>query len=258
MRTHIHQTASLAGEAAARHGAELIRATIATRGEARIVVATGASQFEMLARLVVEPGIDWSRITAFHLDEYIGIGADHPASFRRYLEVRFVSKLPQLRAFHGIDGQASDLAGECRRIGALIAAAPIDVLFLGIGENGHLAFNDPPADLTTVEPYLVVALDDACRRQQLGEGWFPDLAAVPSRAITMSIHRILTARALVCTVPDLRKADAVRAALEGPETAAAPASLLRRHQACELHLDLAAASLLQRRASVASGVTARA
>jgi glucosamine-6-phosphate deaminase len=247
MRTAIHDTAGAAGVAAATRAAALIRAALAARGEARIVVATGASQFDMLARLVTEPGIDWSRVTAFHLDEYVGIGREHPASFRRYLRERFASKLP-LRAFHYVEGDAPDAAGECRRLGALLDQGPIDLICLGIGENGHLAFNDPPADFAATDAYLVVALDDACRRQQLGEGWFPSFDAVPSRAISMSVRRILSGRALVCTVPDRRKAEAVRGALEGPLTPTCPASILRQHAECDLFLDRASASLLTKSA----------
>jgi glucosamine-6-phosphate deaminase len=248
MRTTVHATGAVAGSAAATRAAALIREAIATRGSARIVVATGASQFDMLARLVTEPGIDWSRVTAFHLDEYIGLPDSHPASFRRYLRERFVGKLPALGAFHYVAGDAADPVAECRRLGALLDQGPIDLLCLGIGENGHLAFNDPPADVETRQPYLIVALDEACRRQQLGEGWFPSLAAVPTRAISMSVQRILAARALVCTVPDRRKAEAVRGALEGPETPMCPASYLRRHADCELHLDRESASLLSKAA----------
>jgi glucosamine-6-phosphate deaminase len=232
------------GATAAADGALLIRQAIAERGRAAIIVATGASQFEMLTALVQEPGIAWDKVTAFHLDEYVGLPITHPASFRLYLWQRFVSKLPiPLAAFHYLDAE-NDPGQECARVGALIAAEHIDVAFVGIGENGHLAFNDPPADFETKQPYLVVDLDDACRQQQFGEGWFPTFDAVPQQAISMSIRQILKSRAIICTVPDERKAQAVKACLEGPISPLAPASILREHAACTVYLDPPAASLL--------------
>jgi glucosamine-6-phosphate deaminase len=227
-----------AGDAATRlHGA------IADRGAANLLVATGASQFEVFAALVAADGIDWRRVTGFHLDEYLGLPMSHPASFRRYLKERLVDRVP-LAAFHYIDGEA-DAAAECRRVGDLIRRHPIDVALVGIGENGHLAFNDPPADFQTDEPYIIVNLDDACRRQQFGEGWFPIFEAVPTRAISMSIRQIMRSRAIVCSVPDRRKAEAVRAALEGPVTPQVPASILQQHPDATIYLDPPAAELLR-------------
>lgn len=240
----VHPDKKANGVAAAKYGAKLIRAALRRQGRAAIIVATGASQFEMLAQLAAEPGVDWSRVTGFHLDEYVGVPISHPASFRKYLWERFVSKLPlPMAAFHFINGEL-DPAAECRRVGALIAKQPVDVCFCGIGENGHLAFNDPPADFQTTKPYLLVELDEACRRQQLGEGWFPSLAKVPRRAISMSIRQILKSRAIVCTVPDRRKAQAVKDCLTGEISPLHPASILRRHDNTRLFLDRAAASLL--------------
>jgi glucosamine-6-phosphate deaminase len=234
------------GKAAAAAGAELIRQAIAERGEANIIVATGASQFEMLARLSEAAGIDWHRVTGFHLDEYVGLSITHPASFRRYLWERFVSRLPlPLRAFHYLDGER-DPQAEASRVSEIIRRQPIDVAFVGIGENGHLAFNDPPANFETEEPYIVVGLDDACRRQQLGEGWFPTFDDVPQQAISMSVHQIMSSRAIICTVPDERKAEAVRNAVEGDLTPDVPASILQRHERCTLFLDKPAASLLRK------------
>lgn len=237
MEINISTTKKILGCRAAARGAELIRQALAARGQANIIVATGASQFEMLSALVRAQGIRWSAVTAFHLDEYVGLPIEHPASFRRYLWTRFVSRLPlPLAAFNCVNGEG-DPAAECERLGRLIRRHPIDVAFVGIGENGHLAFNDPPADFDTRKPYLVVELDTACRRQQLGEGWFPNLAAVPKRAISMSIRQIMQARAIVCTVPDARKAAAVHDCLSGPVTNRHPASILQRHPACSLWLD---------------------
>lgn len=234
------------GRAAAEHGAQRIRNAISAHGAARIIVATGASQFEMLAHLAAQPDIRWDRVTAFHLDEYIGLPITHGASFRKYLWERFVSKLTlPLAAFHFIDGEG-DAQAECRRLGALISTAPIDVAFVGIGENAHLAFNDPPADFDTEEPYIVVNLDEACRRQQLGEGWFASLDAVPKHAISMSIRQIMSSRCIVASVPDARKAEAVRNSAQGDVTPQTPASILQQHPGCALYLDPASASLLQR------------
>lgn len=244
VNVHISESKQEMGEAAARAGAELLRERLRARGNASIILATGSSQFEMLDGLVREPGIDWSRVAVFHLDEYVGMLESHPASFRRYLRERFVSRLPApIGAFHAIDGE-HDPAAECARLASLIAPVTIDVAFVGIGENGHLAFNDPPADFDTDLPYIVVNLDAACRRQQLGEGWFASLDEVPTRAISMSIRQIMRAASIICTVPDARKADAVRGAVEGPVTPDLPASILQRHAACRLFLDRPAASRL--------------
>jgi glucosamine-6-phosphate deaminase len=233
------------GKAAASAGAEHIRRALTERGRANIIVATGASQFEMLAALVAEPGINWNHVTGFHLDEYVGLPVSHPASFRGYLWQRFVSKLPlPPRAFHFLDGER-DPKAECQRVAEIIRRHPIDVAFVGIGENGHLAFNDPPADFETEEPYLAVQLDDACRRQQLGEGWFPTFDDVPKQAISMSVRQIMKSRAIICTVPDERKAQAVRNSVEGEVSPKTPASILQKHNHCTLYLDIAAASQLR-------------
>ncbi len=232
------------GRAAASRAAELLRQTLVERGKANLVVATGASQLEMLGNLVQAEGIDWQQVTAFHLDEYLGIPFTHPASFRGYLWQRFASQLPvPLAAFYYLDGQG-DAKAECERAGRILQAHPIDVALVGIGENGHLAFNDPPADFETDCPYIVVALDEACRRQQLGEGWFPTFNDVPTQAISMSIRQIMRSRHIVCTVPDERKAEAVRNSLEGPVTNVVPASILQEHPRVDLFLDKPAASRL--------------
>ena len=245
METVIMPDKAQMAKAAASHGAAAIREAIAQRGTANVIVATGASQIEMFGHLVQEPLVAWHRVTGFHLDEYVGLAITHPASFRRYLWERFVSRLPlPLRGFHYLDGEG-DPAAEARRVGEIIGRHAIDVAFVGIGENGHLAFNDPPADFETEEPYLVVELDEACRRQQLGEGWFPTLEDVPRRAISMGVRQIMKSRQIVCTVPDERKAEAVRNAVEGEVTPNVPASILQRHERCALFLDGSAASLLQ-------------
>jgi glucosamine-6-phosphate deaminase len=241
MKLHLYPTKSALGEAAAAMGAEAIRQAIATNGHAHIIVATGASQFEMLDSLVRQPGIDWSKVTGFHLDEYIGMSDEHPASFRRYLRERFTSRLPKLGAFHFIAGDAPDLKSEIARVGDLVKANPIDVAFAGIGENGHLAFNDPPADFDVADPYIVVELDELCRKQQFGEGWFPTFDDVPRTAISMSVRQIMASRLVILSVPDARKADAVQRTLEGPVSPACPASILQTHPACHVFLDPASA-----------------
>lgn len=242
MHPHILPTKDAMARAAAECAAQGLNAAIARRGAANLVLATGASQFEMLACLVSLP-VDWSRVTAFHLDEYIGLPESHPASFRRYLRERFASRAP-VAQFVYVNGEAADALEECRRLGEVIRQHPIDVACIGIGENGHLAFNDPPADFNTSAPYLVVTLDEACRRQQLGEGWFPTLEAVPIHAISMSIRQIMASAHIVCTVPDARKARAVQGALRGPVTPLVPASILQQHAQCDLFLDPDSAALL--------------
>lgn len=235
------------GQAAADAGAALIREAIARDGEATIVVATGASQFEMLAALVRAPGIDWSKVTAFHLDEYAGLPESHGASFRKYLRERFVAHVRGLKLFVPVHGDAPDLQAEITRLNNLLRGRRIALCFAGIGENAHLAFNDPPADFETEDPYLLVTLDEACRRQQMGEGWFPTLADVPERAISMSIKQMLKADTLILCVSDTRKAEALKGALEGPLSNACPASIIRSHRDCRLFVDPPAVSLLSRR-----------
>lgn len=224
----------------AEHAAAELRDAIEARGAARLIIATGSSQFEVLQALAQRDDVDWSVVTGFHLDEYIGIAPDHPASFCGYLRERFVSRVP-LCAFHYLDGRG-DPSETIRQVGGLLTAAPIDVALVGIGENGHLAFNDPPADFESEAPYLIVELDQQCRAQQVGEGWFPNLQAVPTNAISMSIRQILRTGKIFCSVPDQRKAAAVRATLEDPISPQIPASILRQHNDTVLIIDRAAAS----------------
>lgn len=234
------------GSAASTQGAKVLREALARKARVNIIVATGASQFETLKHLVKEPGIDWSRVTVFHLDEYVGLPESHGASFRKYLRERFVSQLPVAPEFVPVDGDAKDLAAEIKRLNERIAACPIDLCFAGIGENSHLAFNDPPADFITEAPYIVVNLDHACRQQQFGEGWFPTFDDVPKQAISMSIRQIMKSGCIILSVPDKRKAAAVKGAVEGPVTPTCPASVVQQHADCTLHLDLASASELTR------------
>ncbi len=246
MKFHTFPTKPAMAKAAAEAGATAIREAIARDGHASVIIATGASQFEMLGDLVSVPDVRWDKVTCFHLDEYVGLPITHGASFRRYLWERFASRLPlSLAAFHYVNGDSPDPRAECVRLGNLIREHSIAVAFVGIGENGHLAFNDPPADFETDAPYIVVELDEACRRQQLGEGWFPTLESVPKQAISMGIRQILKSGTIICTVPDERKAKAVQGSIEGPITNLVPASVLQRHENCTIYLDAPAASLLK-------------
>ena len=230
------------GKAAAEQAASAIRRAVRDRGQARIIAATAASQLEFLDALTREPDIDWTRVEAFHLDEYIGLPITHPGSFRKMLLEQLIQKTG-IAKYHLLDGDgdASEVVG---RVGKTLASAPIDIAFLGIGENGHLAFNDPPADFEAEDPYLIVNLDEACRRQQVGEAWFADLSQVPTQAISMSVRQILKAKEILAVVPDTRKAPAVKACFEGEISPMAPASILRTHPNATLYLDKNSAALL--------------
>jgi glucosamine-6-phosphate deaminase len=228
---------------AAEQAASILREAIQRQGNARLIAATGAAQFDFLDVLTTLPGIEWPKVEMFHLDEYIGMPESHPASFRRFLKERLINKTG-ITKHHLLNGE-EDPATVIRATSAALSAAPIDVAFVGIGENGHLAFNDPPADFETEEPYLIVNLDEACRRQQLGEGWFPTLEDVPRRALSMSIRQILKARQIICFVPDARKANAVKACFDGEITPMAPASILRTHANTTVYLDKYSAALLR-------------
>lgn len=247
MRIHVFDSRQRMGAAAAERAATALRSAVSERGEANLLVATGKSQIAMLEHLVKEPDIDWSVISIFHLDEYIGLDNSHPASFCRYLKERLENRLPSPPAdFHYIDGMAPDPEQECRRLGGLIESRPIDTACIGIGENGHLAFNDPPADFTTEEPFIIVTMDEACRRQQMKEGWFDSVEDVPEKAISITINQIMKSRTLVVTCPDRRKAEAVKNAAEGEITNTCPASKLQEHPDCTLFLDREAAVLLSK------------
>jgi len=233
---------SLASAAAAQ-AATAIRAAIAERGWARIIAATGASQFEFLEQLTKAPDITWQRVELFHLDEYLGMSVTHPASFRKYLRERLIDKVG-IGRFHLLDGERNPLE-MIAEVTAEIRKAPIDVAFVGIGENGHLAFNDPPADFETGEAYIVVELDEACRQQQFREGWFKTIDEVPRRALSMTVREILKAGQVICVVPDARKAEAVSKCFQGEISPLAPASILRTHPNTSVYLDQDSAALLQ-------------
>ncbi len=229
------------GRAAAEQAASAIRRAISERGTARIIAATAASQLEFLDALTKAPGIDWGKVEAFHLDEYIGLPVTHPGSFRKMLMEQLVSKTGISR-YHLLAGDAADPSSHVREVGKQLTSAPIDIAFLGIGENGHIAFNDPPADFDTEVPYIIVNLDEACRQQQVGEAWFADISQVPRKAISMSAKQILKATEILAVVPDKRKAEAVKACFEGEISPMAPASILRRHPNATIYLDSNSAS----------------
>ena len=245
MEKFIYKTKQEMGAAAAAAAAQAIKKAIEEHGRANIILATGASQFEMLKNLVQAAAVDFSKVTMFHLDEYIDMAEDHPASFRKFLKERFVEKVPGLKAVHFVAGDTGDPQQECKRVGSLINGHPIDAAMIGIGENGHLAFNDPPADFVVEDPYIIVNLDEACRSQQLGEGWFSSLAEVPQQAISMSIKQIMRSNKIVCVVPDRRKQQGVYKTLAGAISPSNPASILRKHKETYLYLDHEAAGLVK-------------
>ena len=242
MKIVISNTSKELGEAAGKEAAVLIRQVIAEKGKANVILATGTSQFETINQLILEEDIDWSKVTMFHLDEYIGLSITHQASFRKYLKERFLDKVAPLEASFLINGEA-DLETEIERISQAIAEHPIDVALVGIGENGHLAFNDPPADFDTENPYLIVNLDEPCRLQQMNEGWFATLEDVPAKAISMSVKQIMKSVHIICSVPDVRKAQAVKDSLEQEVSNIYPASILQLHPDCSFYLDKESASL---------------
>ncbi len=231
------------GNFSGTYAADHLREVLKNQPRARLVVATGSSQFEVLEQLTHEKGIDWPRVDGFHLDEYLGLDRTHPASFCGYLAARFVDKVP-IGSFHFLDGTSNPekIVADASK---WWSQGPIDLAMIGIGENGHLAFNDPPADFQTKEIYHVVTLDEACRRQQVGEGWFPQLNDCPSQAISMTIHAILQSRKIICSVPDGRKAAAVASSVDGPITSLVPASILQNHMDVTLVLDDSSAAKLR-------------
>jgi len=242
MRLRVFEERNSLGHAAAEQAAAAIQKAIRENGRARIIGASAASQFEFLEALTATPEIDWARVELFHLDEYIGLPMTHPASFCRFLQDRLISKTG-ITQYHLLDGE-KDPAEVIRGTNEAISASPIDVAFVGIGENGHLAFNDPPADFVTEEPFIVVNLDEACRRQQVGEGWFPTLETVPTRAISMSVRQVLKCKEILAVVPGPKKARAIKACFDGSISPHAPSSILRTHPNATIYLDRESAALL--------------
>ncbi|HTQ65037.1 MAG TPA: glucosamine-6-phosphate deaminase [Puia sp.] len=243
MQIHISQNPLELGRVAGMEAARLILESIGAKGSANIILATGTSQFETLKQLISEKSIDWSKVVMFHLDEYIDLPITHPASFRKYLQERFLLMVSPLKAVYLIDGETNPEI-ECERLSHLISDHPIDLALVGIGENGHLAFNDPPADFETDQPYIIVSLDESCRKQQLGEGWFQSMDEVPRRAISMSIKQIMKSKHIICSAPDSRKAIAIKNCFEQPVSNLFPASILQLHKNCTCYLDDASAELI--------------
>jgi glucosamine-6-phosphate deaminase len=243
MRLRIFEGRNTLGQAAAEQAAAAIRRAILENGKARIVGASAASQFEFLEALIVAPEIDWKRVELFHLDEYIGLPMTHPASFCKFLQDRLIEKTG-ITEYHLLNGE-EDAGTVIRRTNQAISAAPIDVAFVGIGENGHLAFNDPPADFSAEDPYIIVSLDEACRRQQVGEGWFADIEMVPQKAISMSVRQVLKSKEILAVVPGPKKAQAIKACFDGPVSPMAPSSILRTHPNATIYLDRGSAALLR-------------
>jgi glucosamine-6-phosphate deaminase len=232
------------GKEAGREAGQIIRAALKNRGFANIILATGTSQFESLNQLTREK-VDWKRVTMFHLDEYIGLPESSPASFRKYLKERFIQKTGGLQQVHLINGEKNP-AEECLRLNEIIGNTRIDLALLGIGENGHLGFNDPPADFETEKAFIMVALDEKCRRQQIGEGWFQRIDDVPRQAITMSVKQIMKSAQIICSVPDSRKAQAVKDCFENPVSNLFPGSILQEHPQCICFLDKLSSALLEK------------
>jgi glucosamine-6-phosphate deaminase len=243
MLIRVFQDKQSLGRAAAEQAATAIQQAISAREHARIIAATAASQLEFLNALTATRNIAWEKVEAFHLDEYIGLPVTHPGSFRKMLLEQLVHKTG-IKKYHLLDGDASDPHDVVVRAGKELASGPIDIAFLGIGENGHIAFNDPPADFETLDPYLIVNLDEACRRQQVGEAWFADISQVPRQAMSMSAQQILKAKEILAVVPDSRKAQAVKDCFEGRISPMHPASILRKHPNATIYLDTHSASLL--------------
>ncbi len=244
LAVRIHESSELMARDAAATAHAHVREALSRQKTAAVILASASSQVRFLEVLVGLPGIDWSRLVLFHMDEYLGMSADHPASFRRFMRER-VEAIVHPGAFHYIDGDASEPLKECGRYARLLGTHPIDLCCLGIGENGHIAFNDPPvADFADPSLVKLVKLDEVCRQQQVGEGCFPTLAAVPQYAFTLTIPALCSARKMVCVVPEKRKAQAVRGALSGPVTTVCPASILREQGHCALFLDEDSASLV--------------
>ncbi len=245
LNVEIHPDRATMGRAAAQRAAAILRKALANQGRARIIVASAPSQQELIASLTSIPDLDWSRITVFHMDEYAGLPAGHPATFRAWQQEHLLSRV-QPACFHGIRGESGDLDSEILRYATLLQEEPVDLVCMGIGENGHIAFNDPPvADFN--DPWLIkkVELDGACRQQQVNDGCFPDPASVPTHALTLTCPALMSGRAIVCVVPGPRKAAAVKATLEGPVSASCPATVLRQHPDAVLYLDADSASHLK-------------
>lgn len=239
MEIRICKNSEELGKSAAKYVADILKTCIAEKGNARIVLSTGASQFDTIKALVKEPGIKWNCVEMFHLDEYVDLPITHVASFRKYLQERFVDKVGTLKAVHFVDGTKEGIA----KLTEEIRKEPIDIGLIGIGENGHIAFNDPPADFDTKEAYIIVNLDERCKKQQMGEGWFATLEDVPKQAVSMTTYQIMQCRTIVSCVPHAVKAEAIENTIKAEATTnMIPATLLKEHENFILYLDENSAS----------------
>lgn len=240
MKVSVLNNSEELGLVAAKRSAEIINEQINTRGKARIVLSTGASQFDVLKALV-EEDVDWGKVEMFHLDEYVGLPESHIASFRRYLKERFVGCLPQLSQAHFVNGEGN-VKTNIQKLTDAIRKEPIDLALIGIGENAHIAFNDPPADFDTTDSYMVVNLDEQCKQQQVREGWFPSIEDVPNQAITMTVHQIMQSKVIISCVPHKVKANAIKKFFENSLNNQIPATILKTHTDFSLFVDKESAS----------------
>lgn len=245
MYVYICETPEAVGKEAAKKAEEVLSVSIKEKGSASIILATGTSQLNTLKNLTKSSKINWKQVTVFHLDEYIGLSETHPASFRRYIKENFLEKVKKVKEIFFIYGDTLDPAVECERLNRIIYNYKIDLAMVGIGENGHLAFNDPPANFDIEDPFIVVELDEKCRFQQVGEGWFKNIEEVPSRAISMSIKQIMKSDCIICSVSERRKAEACKKAIEEKVSPNCPSSILQLHNNCYMYLDKDSASLLK-------------
>lgn len=243
MKIYVDESAAALGQRAADETARRICEAVEERGECRLLLSTGASQFPLFDALTVKKYVPWNRVVMFHLDEFVDMEDSHPASFRRYLRERFIDRVHP-GAYHLVSGEG-DVQANIAALTVELRRAPVDIALIGIGENGHIAFNDPPADFDSREAYRVVTLEERCRRQQLGEGWFASLDEVPMRAVSMTVYQIMQSRAILSVVPDARKAEAIAKTLQAPAvTNLIPATILREHPDWTLYLDRDSASMV--------------
>ena len=247
MKINIYSNKKETSKKAALKAASLLNETIHKKGTATFVIATGVSQLDFIEHLVTEGNVNWSKAKMFHLDEYIGLPETHPASFRKYLQDKFISKVDRIKEVNLINGDAADPQKECDRLNQILKNEIVDIAFVGVGENGHLAFNDPPANFKIEDPYIIVNLDEYCRKQQVGEGWFDSIEDVPQQAISMSIKQIMKSKNIICTIPGERKAQAVKDCFGTDNISPIyPSSILQKHKNCFVFLDFDSAGYLSK------------
>jgi len=247
MKINIYSNKKETSKKAALQAASIINKAIRQKGTATFVIATGVSQLDFIEHLITDGNVDWSKTRMFHLDEYIGLPETHPASFRKYLKEKFISKVNRIKEINLINGDAADPQKECERLNKILQNEIVDIAFVGVGENGHLAFNDPPANFKIEDPYIIVNLDEHCRKQQVGEGWFNSIEDVPQQAISMSIKQIMKSKNIICTIPGKRKAQAVKDCFGTDKILPIyPSSILKKHKNCFVFLDFDSAKYLSK------------